>query len=102
MQNATLETKGTSTSYHVSDRIPDSLSDTSEQFTEMSTKASRLANDTKEAAGAYFKTASTWLQENYGKTIGALGFLAAIGTVAYILGRKSTQAQQTQSQAQPS
>lgn len=42
-----------------------------------------------EAAGELYEQAGGWVQENYGKTIAAIGVLALAGIVGYMIGRNS-------------
>jgi len=91
MQNTTMGKSAASTLHEVSEAV----SGSADQMAEIETKVSKLATETKEAAGKYFDKAGSWLQGNYGKTIGILGFLAAVGTVAYLIGKNSSQSLKT-------
>ena len=56
-------------------------------------RASRMASETSEAATDYYEKANTWLQQNYGKALGVIGFLATIGTIAYLIGRNNSRSE---------
>lgn len=49
----------------------------------------RLASDTAQAATETYNKASNWLQQNYGKTLGVVGALAAAGVIGYFIGRSN-------------
>lgn len=42
-----------------------------------------------EAAGQIYEQAGGWVQENYGKTLAAIGVLTLAGIVGYLIGRNS-------------
>ncbi len=50
-------------------------------------KAKMMARDTAEMAGQYYDQASSWIGQNYGKTLGLIGLIAASGVVGFMLGR---------------
>ena len=62
-------------------------------------KLSHLAEETQKATEEYAERASNWLQENYGKTVGALGFLAAAGAIGYFIGKNHTRSHNGSSQS---
>lgn len=85
MQNPSVGNKSTGKQLQ---NISESVRDSAEQSaSEFGQKASRLTGESTEATGEYYEKASSWIQENYGKTLGALGFLAAAGTIGYLLGK---------------
>lgn len=50
-------------------------------------QASSLAEDIGIKMKEYYEDASTWLQQNYGKTLLVVGILAAAGLTGYFLAR---------------
>jgi hypothetical protein len=71
--------------------ITDSLRDRAEQTgSDLSSKAKDLAKNTADAAGEYYGKASSWLGQNYGKTLGVAGVVAAAGVAWYFISRKNS------------
>ena len=56
----------------------------------LSQKAKSFADDSSHVAAEYYSKANTWVQQNYGKTLGLVGFLGAIGLIGYFIGRNSS------------
>ena len=87
MQSTTIGNRNPSKSLH---NVAESARESAEHLSsEMANKASRLATDVSENAGEYYGKASGWIQQNYGKTLGVIGFIAAIGTIGYLIGRNT-------------
>jgi len=94
MQNTSVGTKGTSKQLHnVSDSLRDSAEHGSQAASEYAAKAKHMASDTADAAGEYYERASSWLEQNYGKTLGIAGFLAAAGVIGYLIGRNNSRSE---------
>lgn len=49
----------------------------------------QVLHETGETAGELYEQVGGWMQENYGKTIAAIGVLTLAGIVGYMIGRNS-------------
>lgn len=70
-----------------------SIREASERFArearEQTGQVSEMMGGAREKAGEFYDQASTWVSENYGKSIAAVAVLAAVGVLGYMIGRGS-------------
>ena len=86
MQNTPIGKQASKSLHNVSE----SIRDTGEHLvSDLSQKTSRMADDAMETAENYYHRASNWVQNNYGKTLGIVGAIAAVSTLGYFLSRNS-------------
>jgi hypothetical protein len=60
---------------HMKDQVSDKTRDTFEEASEMATE--------------FYNRASHWLEGNYGKAVGAVAVIAAVGFLGFYLGKSS-------------
>lgn len=88
MQSTNIGSRG-----NLSKSLHDVAESARETTEHLNTEATRLASETVETANEYYNKSRKWLQKNYGKTLGLMGIMAAIGAIGYILGSKSEKSQ---------
>ena len=67
-----------------------SIRDTAEHFaSDASNKASQMMEKATDTANEYMSEANSWVQENYGKTLGVVGVLTVVGLAGFLIGRSA-------------
>lgn len=98
MENQVLGSKSAKQQlHHIADNVAGNLHETSDTIQKMSSnigsRANRLASDASSKTSEYYAKANTWVQENYGKTLGAVGVLAVVGIAGYLLGKNQSKSE---------
>jgi len=60
--------------------------------TEVAEKSREFAAEAKDVASDIYSEASTWMQQNYGKTLAIVGAAAAVGVIGFLIGRSISSA----------
>jgi len=57
---------------------------------ELRSRVKGIATETAEQLTEVSHKAKGWIQENYGKTLGVVGAITAVGVLGYLIGRNNT------------
>jgi hypothetical protein len=72
---------------------PKPLQDVNDAMKDTAAKARNAAEETLDTASEYYSQASDWVQENYGKTLGMVGIVAAAGVIGYFIGKNNSRSE---------
>ena len=76
--------------------VTESLRDSAHQMgAELSQRKNRLTTEGVDSVREYSDQASTWVQQNLGKTLGVVGLVAAVGAIGYALGKNNRTSEHT-------
>jgi ElaB/YqjD/DUF883 family membrane-anchored ribosome-binding protein len=87
MENTLFGNKSASKSFQ---NVAESTRESAEHMaSDLKNKTKNLANNASESVSQYYDQASSWMQQNYGKTIGMVGAFVAAGVIGYLIGKRN-------------